>query len=365
MAEFPLPPDTAERYAAIEQAYVEDHWTTVLSKGENLLKLLEQSDDPEAQGLANRVRLLLGHAHLYGLSEPEVAEDYYHDVLAHQAETELRRIATEGLQQCQRPTAPRANAALEAQAVPVETTAPVETAANAAPLESGAPAHAVEEPLLEALAPATALVEPQEAVGQAETTTTSTATSPIPPESPAPSLESAATPTPAAAPWAEARAVPQEAAPTAAINDPFLTAVTAAAAAKGSIGAAPARAAMPWLADLPEGVVIETLTAAPSSTSLDAPSAAAPPQPLQPAGELSLIPSLEVEVVEEPELLEVVQADPKLSEEFELELTRIRERRKASASPMDSPAAAVAVAPDLSQEDPVLVAGLLRVVLRP
>jgi IS4 transposase len=116
MAEFPLPPDTAERYAAIEQAYVEDHWTTVLSKGENLLKILEQSDDPEAQGLANRVRLLLGHAHLYGLSEPEVAEDYYHDVLAHQAETELRRIATEGLQQCQRPTAPRASAALEAQA---------------------------------------------------------------------------------------------------------------------------------------------------------------------------------------------------------------------------------------------------------
>jgi len=364
MAEFPLPPDTAERYAAIEQAYVEDHWTTVLSKGDNLLKLLEQSDDPEAQGLANRVRLLLGHAHLYGLSEPEVAEDYYHDVLAHQAETELRRIATEGLQQCQRPTAPRASAALEAQAVPIETTAPVEPAASAAPLETVAPANAVEEPL-ETVAPATALLEPQEAVMQAETTTTINPASPIPPESPAPSLETTATTTPAAAPWAEARAVPQEAAPTAAINDPFLSAVTAAAAAKGSIAGAAASAAMPWLADLPEGLVIETPTAGAPTAPLDETSAAAPPQPLQPAGELSLIPSLEVEVVEEPELLEVVQADPKLSEEFELELTRIRERRRAAASPMDSPAAAVAVAPDLSQEDPVLVAGLLRVVLRP
>ena len=365
MAEFPLPPDTAERYAAIEQAYVQDHWTTVLSKGENLLKLLEQSDDPEAQGLANRVRLLLGHAHLYGLSEPEVAEDYYHDVLAHQAETELRRIATEGLQQCQRPTAPRANAALEAQAVPIETTAPVETAANAAPLETVALANAVEEPL-ETLASATVLVEPQEAVGQAETALTSTPASPVPPESAAPSLESAATAPPAAAaPWAAPPAGPQEAAPTAAINDPFLTAVTAAAAAKGSIGGAAASAAMPWLADLPEGLAIETPTAAPPSTSLDAPSAAASPQPLAPAGGLSLLPSLEVEVVEEPELLEVVQADPHLSEELELELTRIRERRRAAASPMDSPAAAGAPAPDLSQEDPVLVAGLLRVVLRP
>jgi len=316
MAEFPLPPDTAERYAAIEQAYVQDHWTTVLSKGENLLKLLEQSDDPEAQGLANRVRLLLGHAHLYGLSEPQVAEDYYHDVLAHQAETELRRIASEGLQQCQRPAAPRISAALEASAVPVKTTAPVESAAGAAPLETVAPAKALEEPL-ETLAPATALVEPQEA------------------------------------------------APTAAINDPFLTAVTAAAAARGSIGGSAASPAMPWLADLPEGLVIETPTAGPPTAPLDETSAAAPHQRLQPAGELSLIPSLEVEVVEEPELLEVVQADPKLSEEFELELTRIRERRRAAAAPMASPAAAEAVVPDLSQEDPVLVAGLLRVVLRP
>ena len=331
MAEFPLPPDTAERYAAIEQAYVQDHWTTVLSKGENLLKLLEQSDDPEAQGLANRVRLLLGHAHLYGLSEPEVAEDYYHDVLAHQAETELRRIATEGLQHCQRPKAPRASAAPQGT-----------------------------------VAPPTAVVEPQGTAGQAETTLTSTPASPVPPKSPAPSLESAATAPPAAAaPWAAPPAGPQEAAPTAAINDPFLTAVTAAAAAKSSIGGAAASAAMPWLADLPEGLAIETPTAAPPSTSLDAPSAAATPQPLAPAGGLSLLPSLEVEVVEEPELLEVVQADPNLSEELELELTRIRERRRAAASPMDSPAAAGAPAPDLSQEDPVLVAGLLRVVLRP
>lgn len=47
----------------------------------------------------------------------------------------------------------------------------------------------------------------------------------------------------------------------------------------------------------------------------------------EPAGALEPISSLEVDVVEEPELVEVAQADPSLAEELELELSRIRERR--------------------------------------
>ena len=39
-------------------------------------------------------------------------------------------------------------------------------------------------------------------------------------------------------------------------------------------------------------------------------------------------PRLEVDVVEEPELVEVAQADPSLAEELELELSQIRERRQ-------------------------------------
>jgi hypothetical protein len=54
-------------------------------------------------------------------------------------------------------------------------------------------------------------------------------------------------------------------------------------------------------------------------------------------------PRLEVEVVEEPELVEVAQADPSLAEELQLELSQIRERRQnarketaeATAAPLE------------------------------
>jgi hypothetical protein len=337
MAEFLLPTDTTERYAAIEQAYIEDRWPTVISKGQDLLKLLQQGENPKAQGLANRVRLLIGHAHLYGLGEAEGAADYYRRVLAQQAEPELRRIASESLQQCNLPPAPRASAALEAPGLPFETGIPVGTEAAASAL----------------------------------------------PQSLAPSLETAAKAPPAAAPWAELPTAPLEAGNAAAtIDDPFLTAVATAAAAKGATGAATANPTMPWLADLDENLlnegILSKVPAQPAASDpLEAATAAAPPQPPSPTGGLSLIPSraevveqeaelLEVDVVEEPELLEVVQADPSLSEEIELELSRIRERRSAArVPPAVSPAAGGATAPDLYQEDPELVAGLLRVVIRP
>jgi hypothetical protein len=87
-----------------------------------------------------------------------------------------------------------------------------------------------------------------------------------------------------------------------------------------------------------------------------------------------VVPSLEVEVVEEPELVEVAQADPSLAEELEIELTRIRERRASSrfeASATEklvtaAPAVEAALEePDDLMEDPELLAGLLRVVVTP
>jgi hypothetical protein len=72
-------------------------------------------------------------------------------------------------------------------------------------------------------------------------------------------------------------------------------------------------------------------------------------------------PQVEVDVVEEPELVEVAQADPSQAEELELALTRIRERRQAARQ--NSPEAApfldtpTPVAPNLSllKEDPELI----------
>jgi hypothetical protein len=320
MADFPLPDDTAQRYAELEKAYVEEHWSTVLTNGQTLLEAIETSDDPQAEGLANRVRVLLGHTHLYGLAEPEVAEDYYRSVLGSRAEPELRRIAAEGLQQCLRPRTLREQ-----------------------PAQAGDAGMVSDAPI-----------------------------------------------------------APPAGAPINASADPFLAAVLASGAATTAAPGTATAPATPWLADVPQDLV------APA-----------------PAGALELIPSLEVEVVEEPELVEVAQADPNLAEELELELSRIRERRAAaaaaaaakpagqedleqedleedaasiealeelSAPPTDisageqgdrfaaaisaalegveapaaqaTPRRATAPAPDLSGEDPELVASLLRVVIR-
>ena len=85
-----------------------------------------------------------------------------------------------------------------------------------------------------------------------------------------------------------------------------------------------------------------------------------------------LVPSLEVEVVDEPELMEVAQADPSLAEELEIELTAIRVRRAShrgdgtATQELAPPALADSLAePDDLMEDPELLAGLLRVVVTP
>ncbi len=85
-----------------------------------------------------------------------------------------------------------------------------------------------------------------------------------------------------------------------------------------------------------------------------------------------LVPNLEVEVVEEPELMEVAQADPSLAEELEIELTGIGERRASqrgdgtATKEQKTPAPADSLEePDDLMEDPELLAGLLRVVVTP
>lgn len=361
MAENPMPEDAPQRYAELERAYVEERWSSVLGHGQTLLELLATSDDPQAEDLANRVRVLLGHAHLYGLSEADVAEDYYSEVLSGNAGAELRRIATEGLRHCQRPAAPESSQPTGSGAA--EAAGPRETpAAAAAPTEVAAPA-------------APKATEPK------------------------------------------AEASPGTGA-TATVSDPFKAPVAAGGGQRSAAGPA-----MPWLERRADEAGTGTPQAEP--VSRDQPQE---PEPMPGA----LAPRLEVEVVEEPELVEVAQSDPGLAEELELELSRIRERRAsersgdpfnvatAAASPAEvsrdgnpvvaapsplSEASAAAVrtleaagpaftagdddgaqgmeaapattasptdavarrelpAPDLSGEDPELVAGLLRVVLR-
>ncbi|MFM7267658.1 MAG: hypothetical protein ACKOZT_03590 [Cyanobium sp.] len=274
MAEYPMPDNTPQRYADLERAYVEERWSSVRGNGEGLLEELEDSDDPQAEALAHRVRVLLGHAHLYGLGEPEVAEDYYRDVIAGNAEAELRQIAAQGLQQCQQPTIQPTSAAPQAEAAAPAPEPDPEPEPEPAP-QSIQPAPSI---TAEPLAPELEATAPQDGTAR-----------------------------PSADPFAVASGspAPSAAAKRAASGDPFQAAV-AAALATGEVQRA-SEPAMPWLKDLPGG--------APDSSRSGA-----------------LVPRLEVEVVEEPELLEVAQADPSLAEELELELSRIRERRAATAA---------------------------------
>lgn len=424
MAEIPMPEDAPQRYAELERAYVEERWSSVSGSGEALLEELDQSDDPEAEALANRVHVLMGHAHLYGLAEASVAEDHYRAVLSGNAEAELRRLAAEGLQQCQRPPAPRNSASDAATAEPTPTERPAEPAVEPEPAPTTAPSTS-------------------ESPTQSPTQSPSGSPMPAPGESPSATAAGVGEADIAAetGPEVGGRVRLEKAAPlgepagSAIAADPFQAAVAAASSAAAQPASGPA---MPWLQDLPSGSVApmaEPQTHAPALLDTSVAPRVVTPFELQPGGAEpvaaepdpqggggALVPRLEVEVVEEPELLEVAQADPGLAEELELELSRIRERRTATREGGDPFAAAVAAAsaevalnplageppsdweaetasdtaaaleleaptlhatadtvggsaaaagaipaaaPDLSSEDPELVAGLLRVVLSP
>lgn len=107
MADSALSTDPLERYGEIERAYCEERWTSVIDDGQALLAELSRVDavSPPA-GLRERLQLLVAHAYLYGLGDRDNAEDFYQAVLRSEAETSLRQIAEQGLQQCGLPVAP-------------------------------------------------------------------------------------------------------------------------------------------------------------------------------------------------------------------------------------------------------------------
>jgi hypothetical protein len=321
MAPSPLANDPGERYAELERAYTEDRWPDVLEQGGQLIADLSNDPDPVTADLASRAQLLLGHAHLYGLRDPAAALPHYEAVLAGPTDPDLRRIAEEALPYCQ---------------PPVATAAP--------------PA---EELTADAVAP-----ESAKHLATAELFTTLSA----------------------AEATADAAAVAQERSPWAVIEptaeplgDQSLAAEGHWIPRSGTATEAITGAATPWL---DEPISLE------NTISLDQPSQtevggmlAAPGTSVE-----ELVPSLEVEVVEEPELVEVAQADPSLAEELEIELTRIRERRAADrrdgaatlemATPTPAPAPVLEELQepdDLNElmEDPELLAGLLRVMVTP
>jgi len=316
MAPSPLANDPGERYAELERAYTEDRWPDVVEQGGQLIADLGNTPDPLTMDLANRAQLLVGHAHLYGLRNPAAALPHYLAVLAGPADPDLRRIAEEALPHCQPPVEPKAPSADE-------------SAAGAAALESGSDNSAAE--VFATRAPTEAPTSPAEAQERG--------------------------------PWATLEATAEP------LGDQPLHTEAAWIPHAGTAEQAITEAATPWLQ--PQPLPLEQPIQAEVGGGLAAPGAS------RAAAVPSLEVELEVDVVEEPELVEVAQADPSLAEELELELTRIRERRAARRSDpaaiedLATSAPATWAAPlepddlDDLMDDPELLAGLLRVVVRP
>lgn len=308
MAPSPLANDPGELYAKLERAYTEDRWPDVLKQGGQLITDLSNDPDPVTADLASRAHLLLGHAHLYGLHDPAAALPHYQALLSGSADPDLRRIAEAALPFCQLTAEPATPSAEEATA-------------GAVALDSGS----------------------TEAASGVFTTAAATATT------------AAASPTLAQerSPWAAIEP------PAEPLGDQILDTQGHWIPQGGTAAAGISQAAAPWLDEpirLEKTIQTETsgVVAAPGTT----------------IGEL--VPNLEVEVVEEPELVEVAQADPNLAEELEIELTHIRERRAAqrrdgtTTQELVTPTSADSLEElDDLMEDPELVAGLLRVVLTP
>lgn len=87
-----------QAYSAIERSYAQGHFPEALEQAMALQPQLEQG---QADLLDQRLQLLIGHIHLYGLAQPQQAELAYGAVLNQCNEAGYRRLAEQGLAQCQ------------------------------------------------------------------------------------------------------------------------------------------------------------------------------------------------------------------------------------------------------------------------
>jgi len=328
--------DLIHRYQTIEQAYCESRWREVLREGEKLLDELARGEGGETEGLTERLQLLLGHTHLYGFADRDAAEDHYSAVLRSRADTSLRQIASEGLARCNQPRGSSGDPATETLNEPEPSTPePIASTKALVPefeaQELDVPELAVPEPFESPLMEAPALT--------------------LAKQDPNPLLDAAGAM--AATPWQSdvggGAAPPQTASPFQ--------------------GASPT-AATPWL-QAAGGAVAGAATTTAAAAEL---------------------PRLVPEVLEEPEQIEVYQSTPELADEQVLEpvieplsepaiaafqdelvvdegmdegmdeVITLAADPEAAEEPLD--AMELTLPEPAADEDPELVQGLLRVLIR-
>lgn len=316
MAEFADRDDPSQLYTAIEKAYCEDRWPEVIERGGRLLGELAEED----RALRQRLQLLMAHAYLYGYGDRDSAEDLYRAVLDSQAEVALRQIAAHGLEQCDLPPQrlATAGAGRASSATAPEAETPAGGPASTEP-EDQPPPRIHPNPL--------ELPQPAAAPSLDDNSGSSLRESLQALIPDLPRQEAAAKGSPPAMPWleslGEARVTPAD-----PVDLPWAPPAATAAAQPPE----PPLAELPEAAELPE----------PAGTGL-----------LETARE-----SLIAEVIDEPEMIEVHQADPTLAEEFELVDSQ---RREAWSEALPRPSRQETTPP--IEEDPDLLRGLLRVEL--
>ena len=104
-----------EAYVAVERAYGEGNFAMALTRAE---ALQPEVNAGRADLLDQRLQLLIGHIHLYGLSQPTAAAAAYSAVLAIASEPAYRELASQGLALCQQQNHQQPAAATEPTRAP-------------------------------------------------------------------------------------------------------------------------------------------------------------------------------------------------------------------------------------------------------
>ncbi|NQV09833.1 MAG: hypothetical protein HQ527_01495 [Cyanobacteria bacterium] len=87
-----------QAYGAVELAYSEGRFQDAFRQADALLQQQGPGgSDPRTQ----RLQLILGHIHLYGLQQPELAIPHYQTVLESGNSATYRELAEQGLALCQ------------------------------------------------------------------------------------------------------------------------------------------------------------------------------------------------------------------------------------------------------------------------
>jgi hypothetical protein len=279
--------DPYRRYEGIEKAYCEGRWDTVLEAGTVLLRELpEAEDDAEIKGLRHRLHLLMAHTLLHGYGDRDAAEDLYTLVQHSDAESSLRQMAEDGLDQCHRPL----SSTFVAEDLEEEAESHDRPTLFLPESEDGAADDLAKAPERARSVPVIALRQPPAPPSESQ-----------PEEEPKPVDGALVTP-------GEAKRDEEGSADPGLAADPFQPPHGSPVAETLTIGLP----VMPW------------------RTTAESPAEEEPTPQVSTGAQAGLpaTPPLIPEVVEEPELIEIHQANPSLAEEVELVTSR-RERPPA------------------------------------